>query len=131
MRKCKPASPEVECAALAARGASLQRLPRLRAVDCCLRSRRRRGPRPACCSAHQLICGVVAWGERLCDARAHRRNEGLKDMAANFKWEDPLLLEEQLTTEERLVRAAAREYAQDKLGPRIVEAFRREHTDPA
>src|SRR6202034_2199562 len=55
-----------------------------------------------------------------------------KDMAAaNFKWEDPLLLDEQLTTEERLVRDAAREYAQGKLGPRIVEAFRREHTDTA
>ena len=58
--------------------------------------------------------------------------KGLKDMAAaNFKWEDPLLLDEQLTTEEKLVRDAAREYAQDKLGPRIVEAFRREHTDTA
>ena len=56
----------------------------------------------------------------------------MKDMAAaNFKWEDPLLLEEQLTTEERLVRDAAREYAQDKLAPRVVEAFRREHTDTA
>src|ERR1700689_5914112 len=55
-----------------------------------------------------------------------------KDMtAANFKWEDPLLLEDQLTTEERLVRDAAHEYAQGKLGPRIVEAFRREHTDTA
>ena len=51
--------------------------------------------------------------------------------AANFKWEDPLLLDEQLTTEERLVRDAAREYAQDKLAPRVVEAFRREHTDTA
>ena len=51
--------------------------------------------------------------------------------AANFKWEDPLLLEDQLTTEERLVRDAAREYAQGKLGPRILEAFRHEHTDTA
>jgi glutaryl-CoA dehydrogenase len=50
---------------------------------------------------------------------------------ASFRWDDPLLLEEQLTAEERMVRDAAREYAQDKLAPRIVEAFRNEHTDPA
>jgi len=50
---------------------------------------------------------------------------------ANFQWDDPLLLEEQLTAEERMVRDAAREYAQDKLAPRILEAFRNEHTDPA
>src|SRR5579862_4655374 len=51
--------------------------------------------------------------------------------AANFKWEDPLLLDQQLTTEERLVRDAAREYAQGKLSPRIVAAFRQENTDPS
>jgi glutaryl-CoA dehydrogenase len=57
---------------------------------------------------------------------------GSKDMAAaRFRWDDPLLLDEQLTTEETLVRDAAREYAHGKLGPRIVEAFRREHTDTA
>jgi glutaryl-CoA dehydrogenase len=50
---------------------------------------------------------------------------------ASFQWDDPLLLEEQLTAEEKMVRDAAREYAQDKLAPRIVEAFRNEHTDPA
>jgi glutaryl-CoA dehydrogenase len=50
---------------------------------------------------------------------------------ASFQWDDPLLLEEQLTAEERMVRDAAREYAQDKLAPRIVDAFRKEHTDPA
>ena len=50
---------------------------------------------------------------------------------ASFHWDDPLLLEEQLTMEEKMVRDAAREYAQGQLAPRIVEAFRREHTDPA
>jgi glutaryl-CoA dehydrogenase len=50
---------------------------------------------------------------------------------ASFQWDDPLLLEEQLTAEEKMVRDAAREYAQGKLAPRIVEAFRNEHTDPA
>ena len=51
--------------------------------------------------------------------------------AAKFHWEDPLLLDEQLTEEERLVRDAARAYAQDKLKPRVLESFRHEKTDPA
>ena len=50
---------------------------------------------------------------------------------ANFHWDDPLLLEEQLTMEEKMVRDAAREYAQGRLAPRIVEAFRQERTDPS
>ncbi|MGC2031734.1 MAG: acyl-CoA dehydrogenase [Steroidobacteraceae bacterium] len=52
-------------------------------------------------------------------------------MARGFHWDDPLLLDEQLTDEERMVRDAARDYAQDRLAPRIVDAFRREQTDPA
>jgi glutaryl-CoA dehydrogenase len=48
-----------------------------------------------------------------------------------FKWDDPLLLDAQLTEEERMVRDAAHAYAQDKLMPRIKEAFRHEKTDPA
>jgi glutaryl-CoA dehydrogenase len=50
---------------------------------------------------------------------------------ASFHWDDPLLLDEQLSAEEKMVRDAARDYAQDRLAPRIVDAFRREHTDPA
>jgi glutaryl-CoA dehydrogenase len=48
-----------------------------------------------------------------------------------FVWEDPLLLEEQLSEEERLVRDTAHAYAQDKLMPRVTQAFRHERTDPA
>jgi glutaryl-CoA dehydrogenase len=48
-----------------------------------------------------------------------------------FKWEDPLLLEAQLTEEERMVREAAHAYAQDKLASRVREAFRHEKSDPA
>src|SRR5271166_4112608 len=48
-----------------------------------------------------------------------------------FHWDDPLLLDEQLTDEEIMLRDAARDYAQGRLAPRIVDAFRREHTDPA
>ncbi|NCW76372.1 MAG: acyl-CoA dehydrogenase [Oxalobacteraceae bacterium] len=51
--------------------------------------------------------------------------------AAKFHWEDPLLLDQQLTAEERMVRDAARAYAQDRLMPRVLEAFRHEKTDPA
>ncbi|MFM0324130.1 acyl-CoA dehydrogenase [Caballeronia glebae] len=51
--------------------------------------------------------------------------------AARFNWEDPLLLDQQLTEEERMVRDAARAYAQDKLQPRVTQAFRDEKTDPA
>ncbi|MEE8370758.1 MAG: acyl-CoA dehydrogenase [Sphingomonadales bacterium] len=48
-----------------------------------------------------------------------------------FNWQDPLLLEESLTEEERLVRDSARAYAQSKLMPRILEANRNEHFDIA
>ncbi|HLU00313.1 MAG TPA: acyl-CoA dehydrogenase [Burkholderiaceae bacterium] len=51
--------------------------------------------------------------------------------APSFNWEDPLLLDSQLTEDERMVRDAARAYCQDKLAPRVLEAFRHEKTDPA
>ncbi len=47
-----------------------------------------------------------------------------------FQWDDPLRLDAQLSEEEALVRDTAQRYAQDKLMPRVVEAFRNEHTDP-
>jgi glutaryl-CoA dehydrogenase len=50
---------------------------------------------------------------------------------AQFQWNDPLLLDSQLTAEERMIRDAARDYCQDKLLPRASKAFRNEHTDPA
>lgn len=43
-----------------------------------------------------------------------------------FKWDDPFLLNDQLTDEERMIRDAARRYCQDKLMPRILEANRKE-----
>ena len=48
-----------------------------------------------------------------------------------FNWEDPFLMEQQLTEEERSVRDTAHDYAQQKLAPRVREAFRNESTDPA
>ena len=46
-----------------------------------------------------------------------------------FQWEDPFLLENQLSDEERMIRDTARDYAQDKLMPRILEAYRNETFD--
>ncbi|MHA3902062.1 acyl-CoA dehydrogenase [Castellaniella sp. WN] len=48
-----------------------------------------------------------------------------------FEWLDPLLLDRQLSDTERMVRDAARAYAQGSLLPRVQEAFRHEKTDPA
>ena len=48
---------------------------------------------------------------------------------AKFNWEDPFLLSEQLTDDETMIRQAARDYCQDKLAPRVLEAFRHEKTD--
>src|SRR6185437_3096492 len=48
---------------------------------------------------------------------------------AAFHWDDPLLLEQQLSADERAVRDAARAYCQERLAPRVLEAFRNERTD--
>ena len=50
---------------------------------------------------------------------------------ARFDWDDPLRLNGQLTEEERMLRDAARAYAQEKLAPRVIRAFAEEETDPA
>ena len=48
-----------------------------------------------------------------------------------FHWDDPLLLEQQLSDDERAVRDASRDYCQGQLAPRVLQAFRDESTDPA
>ena len=48
---------------------------------------------------------------------------------ARFQWDDPLMLDSQLSEDERAVRDAARAYCQDKLAPRVLNAFRKEQTD--
>jgi glutaryl-CoA dehydrogenase len=50
---------------------------------------------------------------------------------ASFGWDDPFLLEEQLSEDERLIRDSARAYAQEKLLPRVIEAYAQEKTDRA
>ena len=46
-----------------------------------------------------------------------------------FQWEDPFFFEDQLSEEERLVRKSTREYAQNKLMPRVLEMHRNEAFD--
>ena len=56
-------------------------------------------------------------------------------MASNtwqsINWKDPFLLEQQLSDDQRMVRDTAHQFAQDKLLPRVREAFRNEETDPS
>ena len=47
-----------------------------------------------------------------------------------FNWEDPFRLEDQLSEEERMLRDGARAYAQEKLQPRVIAAYRDETADP-
>ncbi len=49
---------------------------------------------------------------------------------ATFAWDDPFLLDKQLTEEERMIRDAAAAFAEDKLRPRIEHDYMDEHTDP-
>lgn len=51
--------------------------------------------------------------------------------SAAFNWKDPLLLDQQLSDDERMIRDAAAQYAQSELAPQVLEAFRYERTDPA
>ena len=50
---------------------------------------------------------------------------------SRFGWEDPFRLNEQLSEDERMMRDSARAYAQEKLQPRVIAAYREEKTDPA
>jgi glutaryl-CoA dehydrogenase len=54
-----------------------------------------------------------------------------KEQLTSFQWDDPLLFDDQLTEDERLIRDTARGYAQDKLMPRVIEAYMQENTDRA
>ena len=47
----------------------------------------------------------------------------------SFHWADPLLLDQQLSDDERMVRDSAHAYCQEQLAPRVLEAFRHERTD--
>jgi glutaryl-CoA dehydrogenase len=51
--------------------------------------------------------------------------------AASFPWQDPFLLEDQLSDDERAIRAGAAAFCADRLAPRVEEAYLAEKTDPA
>ena len=53
-----------------------------------------------------------------------------KTAKVQFNWQDPFLIEQQLTEDERMIRDTAYAYCQDKLMPRVLEQFRNEQTDP-
>jgi glutaryl-CoA dehydrogenase len=67
--------------------------------------------------------------ERSMSPEAARHHQDQPRAKAVFDWQDPLLLEEELGEEERMVRDAARAYAQGKLMPRVKSAFREERFD--
>ena len=48
----------------------------------------------------------------------------------SFIWNDPFLLDQQLTEEERMIADSARAYCEEKLSPRVREAYQKEYTDP-
>ncbi|MBO0757682.1 MAG: acyl-CoA dehydrogenase family protein, partial [Bradyrhizobiaceae bacterium] len=60
---------------------------------------------------------------------AAQTHETPKAKDVSFNWEDPLDLEGELTEDERMVRDTARGYAQDKLLPKVIEAYRHERFD--
>src|SRR3954462_5091723 len=55
----------------------------------------------------------------------------ISNRKASFNWADPLLLDAQLTGDERAIRDAAAAYSQDRLASRVLEASRHENTDPS
>jgi glutaryl-CoA dehydrogenase len=60
---------------------------------------------------------------------AEKRPSAAAAKPASFNWEDPLDLEGELTSEERMVRDSARDFMQDKLFPGVIEAYREEKFD--
>jgi glutaryl-CoA dehydrogenase len=69
--------------------------------------------------------------KNLCNMPFLFRISGDAAMAhAAFQWQDPFLLDQQLTEEERMIRDAAQAYCSDRLMPRVRDAFRHESTDP-
>ena len=72
---------------------------------------------------------AAAYSDGSSARRACVESPAMSSSRASFHWDDPLLLSEQLTDDERMVVDSARAYAQDKLKPRVLEAFRHERMD--
>jgi len=52
-------------------------------------------------------------------------------MDSNYQWQDPFFFEDQLSNDERMIRDSVHTFAQEKLQPRVIKAFREESFDPA
>src|SRR5215472_5296727 len=78
---------------------------------------------------HAIIRSVPAQRSHSLPVTAAQRRPS--PQGVRFAWDDPLLLDAQLTPEERMVRDTARSYAQEKLLPRVTESFRHERSEPA
>ena len=74
---------------------------------------------------------ITAAHERALVARRPEPSMSASKKPAAFQWDDPFLFERQLTEDERMIRDAARAYAQDRLLPRVLEAYAHEKTDAA
>ena len=57
------------------------------------------------------------------------QDKAAKASRAAFQWDDPFLIEEQLTEDERMIRDTARDYCQEKLASRVISAYLEERTD--
>lgn len=65
----------------------------------------------------------------MANSTPHLKAKDAPDLG-RFDWQDPFRLNDQLTEEERMLRDAAANYAQEKLQPRVISAYRDEQTDP-
>jgi glutaryl-CoA dehydrogenase len=61
--------------------------------------------------------------------KVDKRSNQMSQKLASFNWQDPMLLNNQLSEEERMIRDTAHDYCQQKLLPRVLEANRHEHFD--
>ena len=55
----------------------------------------------------------------------------MSEASTKFQWDDPFLIEDQLSDDERALRDATHAYAQGELMPRVIDAYAKEHTDRA
>src|SRR5262249_9092201 len=96
----------------------------------CFASPRNDVARVCTISASDLICGQLTGTSNAKGIPMSVRPQSKdKPAAASFQWDDPFLLDDQLTEDERLIRDTARAYAQDKLLPRVTKAYLEEKTD--
>ncbi len=58
-------------------------------------------------------------------------NSAAKPAKPSFVWEDPFLMEEEFSEDERMIRDTTRQFCQEKLMPRVKQAFNEEKTDPS